>query len=72
MASRPVTAADIPPLEHGSGSWVVIRNSDGQAIGEFVNRKHLERFDASQVTVKTVGDYLAGLSRNQPGNTLSE
>lgn len=60
---RAVTQADIPALEPHCNSWVVIRNSDGRTIGEFTCRKHLERFNADQVTIKTVAQYLAGLNK---------
>lgn len=60
---RAVTAADIPALEPHCNSWVVIRKRDGQAIGEFTCRKHLERFNADQVTIQTAAQYLASFNR---------
>ena len=60
---RAVTEADIPMLEPYCNSWVVIRNVDGRTIGEFTCRKHLERFNAGQVTIKTTAQYLADLNR---------
>ncbi len=59
---RGVDDRDIPELEHHSGSWVVVRNSDGQSIGEFTCRKNLHRFNAEQVTIKTIAQYLADLN----------
>ena len=60
---RAVTKADIPELEPYCGSWVVIRNSDGSAIGEFFNRQTLKRFNAEEVTIKTTAQYLADLPK---------
>lgn len=32
-------------------SWVAIRKRDGHVIGEFYNRKNVERFNPEKVTV---------------------
>lgn len=55
---RAITASDIPPLEPYCGSWIVVRRSDGQPIGEFFNRRNLHHFNAERVTIKTAAQYL--------------
>lgn len=53
----------IPDLEPHCGSWVVIRKSDGVVIGEFFNRKNVEKFDPEKVTVMTTAQYLGSLNK---------
>lgn len=53
----------IPELEHGCGSWVVTRISDGEVIGEFYDRRTVERFDPGEVRIETALQYLQRLNR---------
>lgn len=59
---RRVQLSEIPSLEHHCNSWVVIRKSDGQAIGEFYSRIALTNFNADQVEIKTTAQYLSELN----------
>lgn len=58
----------IPDLPHYCNSWVVTRKADGEVIGEFYNRKNVERFNPDKVLIQTSAQYLAGLSTS-PGIT---
>ena len=51
----------IPALPHHCNSWVVTRRSDGQVIGEFYNRKNIERFNPEKVLIQTTLEYLSKL-----------
>ena len=51
----------IPPLEHGSNSWVVTRLATGEVIGEFFDRRNVEKFSAATCRVETSGQYLGRL-----------
>lgn len=53
----------IPPLEHHCNSWVVTRKATGEVIGEFYNRRNVERFNPDKVTIQTATQYLASLKR---------
>ena len=48
----------VPPLDRWSGSWVVTRRSDGKVIGEFYDRRNVERFNSTKVVVETAHQYL--------------
>lgn len=52
----------IPKLPHGCNSWVVTRKADGRVIGEFYNRKNIERFNPEKVLIQTTAEYLANLN----------
>lgn len=52
----------IPPLEHHCNSWVVTRKATGEVIGEFYNRRNVERFNPDKVTIQTATQYLASLN----------
>jgi hypothetical protein len=52
----------IPDLVHNCNSWVVTRNSDGQIIGEFFNKRNVEKFDLNKVTVELTSEYLARIN----------
>lgn len=56
------TKSHIPELNDGSGSWIVTRKSTGEPVGEFYDRKSVERFDPSKVDVKTAMQHLKGLN----------
>lgn len=49
---------DIPPLEHGSNSWVVTRKATGEVIGEFFDRSNVAKFNGATCRVETAGHYL--------------
>lgn len=51
----------IPPLEHHCNSWVVTRKATGEVIGEFYNRRNVEKFNPEKVTIQTAAQYLASL-----------
>lgn len=53
----------IPSLPHHCNSWVVTRKADGTVIGEFFNRKNIERFNPEKVLIQTADVYLAGLNK---------
>ena len=53
----------IPPLEWHCGSWVITRRDTGEVIGEFFERRNVERFNPARVTIQTAAQYLAGLNR---------
>lgn len=52
----------VPPLEHGSGSWVVSRIATHEVIGEFFNRRNVERFNPETCLVETIGQYLGRIN----------
>lgn len=52
----------IPPLDHYSGSWVVCRKDTGAVVGEFYDRRTVERFNADKVTIETAYVYLCRIN----------
>lgn len=53
----------IPALEHHCNSWIVIRKATGEVIGEFYDRRNVERFNPDKVTIQTAAQYLAALNK---------
>ena len=53
----------IPQLPHHCNSWVVTRKATGEVIGEFYDRRNVERFDPEKVTIQTTAKYLAALNK---------
>ena len=53
----------IPELEPYCGSWVVSRIDDGSVIGEFYDRRNVEKFNPATCSVETTGQYLARVNR---------
>lgn len=53
----------IPERGHHCGSWVVTRKVTGEVIGEFFDRRSVERFNPEKVTVQNTAQYLAALNR---------
>ena len=51
----------IPPLEHDSNSWVVTRKATGEVIGEFFDRRNVEKFNPATCQIETSGQYLSRL-----------
>jgi hypothetical protein len=47
----------VPELEHSRGSWVVSRKT-GEVVGEFFNRRDVERFNLDTCLVETTLQYL--------------
>ncbi len=46
----------------GVGSWVVTRRSDGHVIGEFFDRKNVNKFDPKKVRIETAAEYLGRIN----------
>ncbi len=53
----------IPELDHYSGSWIVSRKDTGEVVGEFFDRKTVERFNPELVTIETAYQYLCRINR---------
>lgn len=53
----------IPPLERHCGSWILTRKATGEVIGEFFDRRSVERFDPAKVLIETAHQYLVRLNR---------
>jgi hypothetical protein len=51
----------IPELEEHCGSWVVSR-LDGEVVGEFFDRRIVERFDPKKVIIETAMQYLGRIN----------
>ncbi len=54
----------MPELEHHSGSWIVVRRATGEVIGEFFDKRSLEKFNPKTVEIMTAAKYLSGLNKN--------
>lgn len=53
----------IPPLNDGfSGSWIVSRKN-GEVIGEFYNKKNVEKFNGQTCIVETALQYLQRINK---------
>jgi hypothetical protein len=52
----------IPKLEPHCGSWVISRRSTGEVIGEFFDRRIVERFDQSKCLIETAAQYLGRIN----------
>lgn len=52
----------IPELERHCGSWVVTRRATGEVIGEFYDRKNVERFNPDKVFIETAAQYLGRIN----------
>jgi ribosome biogenesis protein Nip4 len=63
--SRAITDQDIPELEHGSGSWMVVRKATQEHIIEISkdSKKLLYRFNAKNVEILDIGEYLYRLQQ---------
>ena len=46
------------PTDSYSNSWVVTRKSTGQVIGEFFDRRNVEKFNPAKVLIETTHQYL--------------
>lgn len=53
----------MPELEHYAGSWIAVRRATGEVIGEFFNKREVEKFNPKTVKVMTAAAYLAGLNK---------
>lgn len=53
-----ITKRTIPPLEHGSNSWIVSDKETGVGILETSNRKLLMRLNQDLYRIETAGAYL--------------
>lgn len=49
----------IPELEQWCGSWIITRRATGEVIGEFFNRRIVERFNPQTCLIETAQQYLA-------------
>lgn len=56
---------NIPELEPHCGSWIVIDRSTGRAVGEFFERKTVERINFEKYQVLTAQQHLASLNKEQ-------
>lgn len=54
---------NVPELEHGCGSWIVVRKSDGTSIAEIWNRETAEKVNQEKYTVLTAMQYLKNLNK---------
>ena len=55
--------ANIPELEPYCGSWVVTRKATGKVIGEFFDRRNVEKFNPATCLVETTAQYLGRIGR---------
>lgn len=55
----------IHPLDQHSGSWIVTRKSTGEVIGEFYDRKNVERFDPEKCLIETAMKYLGRINAEE-------
>jgi hypothetical protein len=55
----------IPELERWCGSWVVSRKSTGDVIGEFFDRRSVERFNPQTCIIETAQQYLARINKRE-------
>ncbi len=53
----------VPPLESWCGSWVVSRRATGEVIGEFYDRRSVERFNPETCVIETAQQYLGRVNR---------
>ena len=53
----------IPPLERHCGSWVVTVRDTGEVVGEFFDRRNVERFNPAKVVIETAYQYLVRLNK---------
>ncbi len=58
----PAKTDHIPALERHCGSWVVSRKDTGAVVGEFYDRRIVERFNPDKVTVETALKYLCRIN----------
>jgi hypothetical protein len=54
---------EIPELERHCGSWVLTRKATGEVIGEFFDRRTVERFNPATVRAETALQYLIRFNR---------
>lgn len=53
---------DIPELDPHCGSWVITRRATEEVIGEFYDRKLVERFNPATCLVETASQYLGRIN----------
>ena len=53
----------VPLLEPGCGSWVITRKATGEVIGEFFDRRNVERFNPETCLIETAMQYLGRINR---------
>lgn len=53
----------IPELESFCGSWIVIRKNNNEIIGEFFDRKNLEKFNPEKAIIKTSYQHLVDVNK---------
>ena len=51
----------IPDLEHGCGSWIVVRKN-GEVIGEFYDRQNVAKFNPATCIVFTAMQWLCAVN----------
>jgi hypothetical protein len=56
------TMIDIPELEPRCGSWIVSLRDTEEVIGEFFDRRTVERFDPERCVVETALQYLGRIN----------
>ena len=54
----------IPKLERHCGSWIITRKGDATVIGEFFDRRTVERFNPDTCLIETAAQYLGRLNSN--------
>lgn len=54
---------EIPELPHHCNSWIVYRKSDMSVVGEFYDRRILEKLNPEKCIVVTVLDHLVGRNK---------
>ena len=52
----------IPELGPHSGSWVVSRKDTGAVVGEFFERKNVEKFNPEKVIIENAYQYLCRIN----------
>ena len=52
----------IPKLEQHCGSWIITRKRDAAVIGEFFDRRTVERFNPDTCLIETAAQYLGRIN----------
>ena len=61
-------AGEVEPLPSYCGSWVIVRDSDGEAVMETFSSKVAHAINRKRYTVKAASTYLAEFNRQLSSN----
>lgn len=51
-------------------TYIIVRNSDGKAMGEFYNKKFGDNINTEKYTVMTAAEYLPTLNNKRIGRSI--